>query len=218
MRMNKRAVEAAIYAGKELAGKSDKAAWSVDTRRDEDLPGFGLRLFPSGRKAFVLRYRHEGRSRYMTLGTNPALSATRARQKALRALADLADEKDPGEQRRDARAKGFTVAELGERFLEEHCKRLLKPLTCREYAYNWGNHVDPALGRRLVESITPSDVERLHRSMADTPRAANHALAILSSAFRCAERWGLVPRGSNHCLGRRRYRQERRQRFLSFDE
>jgi integrase len=218
MRLNKRTVEAAIYAGKELAGKSGKAAWSVDTRWDDDLKGFGLRLFPSGRKAFVLRYRHEGRSRYLTLGTFPALSATRARQKALRALADLSDQKDPGEERRKARAKGFTVADLGRRFLEDHCKPLLKPLTCREYTYNWGKHVDPALGRHLVESIKPADVEGLHRSMASTPRAANHTLAILSSAFRCAERWGLVPRGSNPCLGIERYRQERRERFLSFEE
>ncbi len=218
MRLNKRTVEAATYEGKELSGKAGKTAWSQDIRWDEELSGFALRIFPSGRKAFLLRYRHEGRLRYLTLGTFPALSAARARDKALHALANLADEKDPGEERRKARSKGFTVADLGERFLDKHCAPLLKPRTVTEYRRIWRLHVNPALGSLKVEAVQTADVERLHRRMSDTPRAANHTLAVLSSAFNCAERWGLRPQRSNPCYGVKRYRQEGRERFLSGEE
>ena len=41
---------------------------SRDVRWDTNLPGFGLRIYPSGRKGFVISYRADGRKRMMTLG------------------------------------------------------------------------------------------------------------------------------------------------------
>lgn len=41
---------------------------------DNQVPGFGLRLYPCGRKAFLLSYRFSGRKRLMTLGTVGALT------------------------------------------------------------------------------------------------------------------------------------------------
>lgn len=41
---------------------------SRDVRWDASLPGFGVRIYPSGKKTFVLSYREAGRKRLMTLG------------------------------------------------------------------------------------------------------------------------------------------------------
>ena len=61
-----------------------------------DLPGFGIRVAPSGRKVFVLRYRvHGGRQRRLTIGPYPALSLADARTKARRALGEVASDRDP---------------------------------------------------------------------------------------------------------------------------
>jgi len=59
MRLTKRDCEAARY------GRNDNrrvVLW------DEAIPGFGLRVYPSGKKAFVVIYRAARRNHFMTLG------------------------------------------------------------------------------------------------------------------------------------------------------
>ena len=56
---------------------------------DEDCPGFGLCVFESGRKGFVLIYRAAGRQRRMTVGTWPSWSVTAARDEAKRLKRDI---------------------------------------------------------------------------------------------------------------------------------
>ena len=50
------------------------------------------------------------------------------------------------------------------------------------------------------------------------PYAANHTLGILSAMFTVAEVWGLRPEGSNPCRHVKRFREDRRERFLSDEE
>jgi len=49
---------------------------------DERLPGFGVRAYPSGKKAFVLFYRANGRQRFLTLGAYGPLTLDQARDLA----------------------------------------------------------------------------------------------------------------------------------------
>ncbi|MFL5154569.1 MAG: Arm DNA-binding domain-containing protein, partial [Microvirga sp.] len=67
---------------------------------DEGLPGFGLRVKPTGSKSFVLQYRNRsGRSRRLTLGRFGVLTPEQARRDARLALADIARGGDPAECR-----------------------------------------------------------------------------------------------------------------------
>ena len=58
---------------------------------DRDVPGFGVRVMPSGRKSFVLQYRVGRRSRRMVLGYCGVLTPEQARAKAIHNLAALRD-------------------------------------------------------------------------------------------------------------------------------
>jgi integrase len=59
---------------------------------DALLPGFELRIRPSGVKAFAFRYRIQGgRQQRLKLGNYPALNADEARKRALIAAADVAN-------------------------------------------------------------------------------------------------------------------------------
>ncbi len=54
-----------------------------DVRWDTAVPGFGVRVYPSGKKAFVLSYRARGRKRLMVLGRYGAdLTLDQARTRA----------------------------------------------------------------------------------------------------------------------------------------
>ncbi len=69
--LTKRALDAFRYRG----------GW--DVRWDDQIPGFGVRIYPTGKKAFVLSYRAEGRKRLMVLGRYGAdLTLEEARTKA----------------------------------------------------------------------------------------------------------------------------------------
>ena len=46
---------------------------------DGDLPGFGLRVLPSGRKRYIVQYRTGRRSRRISLGASTVLTCEQAR-------------------------------------------------------------------------------------------------------------------------------------------
>jgi len=59
------------------------------------------------------------------------------------------------------------------------------------------------------------DIAKLHHELGDTPYQANRTLALLSKFFDWAEKRGLRPDGSNPCRHIEKYREGRRERFLS---
>ena len=116
---------------------------------DETVPGFGVRVFRSGRKSFVIQYRSQKRSRRFTLGNCNILTPLQARKKAQSLLADVRDGKDPAQERLEGLAAP-TVADLVERFLRDHSS---KKKTGAEDRRNLEKDILPVLGRRLVEAV-----------------------------------------------------------------
>ncbi|MGD9806922.1 MAG: Arm DNA-binding domain-containing protein, partial [Hyphomicrobiaceae bacterium] len=54
---------------------------------DEDLPGFGLRVLPSGRNRYIIQYRAGRRSRRISLGPATVLTCEQARSRAITVIA-----------------------------------------------------------------------------------------------------------------------------------
>jgi len=71
---------------------------------DEDLPGFGLRVLPSGRKRYIIQYRAGRRSRRISLGPSTVLTCEQARNRAITIIAATKNGEDPA-ARRDAVAR-----------------------------------------------------------------------------------------------------------------
>ncbi len=185
---------------------------------DSELEDFGLRVFPAGRKSYLVQYRNAaGRTRRLTLGLHGKLTPAEARQLARERLMEAASGGDPSQDRRKSR-EAPTVAELVQRFLGEHVELKRKATTAREYRRLLEKHVLPSLGRCKAEEVELADVDRLHRSLRSKPDLANRLLAVVSSLLNQAERWGVRPRGSNPCPHVDRYRESRRERYLSGEE
>ena len=184
---------------------------------DDDLPGFGLRVMPSGKRSFVIQYRIGTKVRRMSLGLSSTLKPEQARRQAFAILSAVRDGQDPAGERQLAR-RAPTVADLGERFLEEHVAHRCKPITARDYRRSVTQHINPAIGRRRTGDVTRTDIARLHHDLRHTPYQANRAVAVLSKMFNLAEVWGLRPDGSNPCRHVKKYPERKRERFLSASE
>ena len=102
-----------------------------------------------------------------------------------------------------------------DQFMAEHVKPKLKASTAREYERTARLYIVPRLGRRPIAELTRQDVAKLHHELANTPYQANRTLALLSKFFNWAEKHGLRPDGSNPCRHVEKYREGRRERFLS---
>jgi integrase len=189
---------------------------------DGALPGFALRIAPSGTKTFVLRYRpkHAGRfapKRYMTIGRYGPVTVEEARDRARKLLGAVADGQDPAGALAD-KCGSTSVSEAAKEFLTEHVATKRKSRTVSFYRHALMSHVVPKLGRRRLRDVTKAEVSRLHNSMRATPYMANRTVAALGSLYSWAGRRGLVPEEFNPTRRLEKYRESRRERFLSGQE
>ena len=195
---------------------------------DNHVKGFGIRVHPSGRKVYVVKYRHHGRVVKKTIGPCGTIPPAAARACAAEIITvartgrdpagrDLR-EKEPAERDPRKAAVAATMRELAGRFLAEYVPTRCKANTAHSYRGSLARHVLPRLGERQVADVTRSDVAALHHEMRAIPFAANHTLGILSVMFTMAEVWGLRPEGSNPCRHVKRFREGKRERFLSDEE
>jgi len=182
-----------------------------------ELRGFGLRVRPGCARVFVAQFRVGGRTRVVTLGRYGVLTVDEARQEARKLMGDVARGRDPAAVR-DARREALTVAELADRYLEQHAQARKKPASLRSDRYLLRSHVLPRLGPIRLAALTRQDVAAAHHAMRETPISANRTVALLSKMLNLAEKWGLRPDGSNPCRHVEKYPEQRRRRFLADEE
>ncbi len=186
--------------------------------RDTTVPGFLLKVTPSGRKIFMLQYlTNSGIRRKPAIGRFGELTVELARKIAQDWLADVRQGKDPSAEKAAARAAP-TVKELCGRFIEDHSKLHNKPRTVETNEQNIKNHVLPRLGRMKVHEVARADISAMMTAMADRPIIANRTLACVRKMFNLAELWGYRPDGSNPCRHVQKYPEKGSTRFITDDE
>jgi len=153
---------------------------------DKSIPGFGLRVMPSGRKSFVVQYRAGRRPRRISLGPSTVLTCDQARTRAITIIAAVKNGEDPAADR-TAKRNAATVSDLAERFDKEHIAVRLKASTAKEYRGNLRRFILPALGRLAVPEITRADVAKFHHDLRHIPYQANRCLEVVSKMFVLAE-------------------------------
>jgi integrase len=209
MKLTKRAIDAMTYEGQD---------GTRDVRWDTLVPGFGIRVYPTGKKAFVLSYRTHGRKRMMTLGTFGVLTLDQARTAARKHLVEVEiQDVDPLEERRKE-SQGETLGELCTKYLEEHAKAHKK--SWRDDERRIEKHLRPAWGKLKAKSIKRADVSALHLKIGGAaPYEANRTVALVSKIYELAERWGFVPEGHpNPARGIDKFREEKRDRWITPEE
>ena len=184
---------------------------------DSQIPGFSIRILPSGTRSFSVMYRFRGRRWRVKLGRCGVVTPEEARKRAIDVLARVERGENPAADKRTER-QATTVADLADRFEKEHIVVRLKPSSAAMYRCFLRLFILPAFGDRKVIDVTRTDVARLHHELCDKPYEANRTLAVISKMFNLAELWGLRPDGSNPCRHVNKYPEEKRERYLSVNE
>ena len=183
---------------------------------DRDLPGFGIRVYPSGAKVYVVQTRVFGRSKRVTVGRHGKLSADQARKEAARIIARI-KAGEPAPMAEPSAAP--TVAALAERYEREYVAMHCKPLTISHYARMLRKHIVPGLGKLLVSEVERKHIMEFQYGLRGMPTVANRAVDILVKMFNLADAWGWRPSGKNPCRFVRRYKVEKHhERFLTPEE
>jgi integrase len=208
-KITKRSIEAITPNGKEF------------TLWDSALPGFGVRVRSSGAKTYIVVYRAgAGRGapvRRFTIATVGKLAPESARTCARAILGSVAHGLDPANQK-TAEREAPTVAELADRFMAEHVEAKRKAGTAAFYRDILDRLVKSAVGTTKADKLTRQQIGRLHSSFAETPYQANRMLAVMGSMYAFAGRAGIVPEGMNPARGIDKFKESRRERFLTGEE
>jgi integrase len=135
---------------------------------DDDLPGFGLRVFASGKRSYLIQYRSAGRSRRYTIGLHGVWTAELARKEAKVQLGRVAQGDNPAEERQ-LDHKAITVKELCDLYLNDLKAGLIlgkggRPKKATTIVTDTGRihrHIVPLLGTRRVKDLSKADVNKV---------------------------------------------------------
>jgi integrase len=194
---------------------------------DTEVPGLGLRIRPTGRKVFIVVFRHGGNLRKLTLKRFGAMTLDQARREARVALGQVAKGEDPTEAKRASRAPEPepepvpTLKMLVDRYLKQYAERHHKPHTLREDRRLLNKVVLEKIGEDTpVVAIGRAHATKLREDLGDHPAQANAALRRLSAILSYAESIAWRPEGSNPC-GKGKlahYKENKRRRYLTAEE
>lgn len=185
---------------------------------DSELAGFGCKLTPAGKRSYFLYYRtKDGQQRRPTIGAHGPMKPEAARAIARAWLADVAQGRDPSLSRAQDKAAP-TFDTLCDRYQSDHADVRKKASSAEGDKRLIRLHLRPALGSKKVAAITRADVAGLHHKLRATPYEANRVLALASKMFALSERWGMRADGSNPAKNIDRYKEEKRERYLTSAE
>ena len=202
--ISKRTVDGLAVEGK------DAVFW------DRELAGFGVRVYPSGRKIYVVQSRGPGGSKRITLGRHGEFTVEQARKEAVAVIDRIKRGENPVAAPPEPRVhRGRSGTALprdacGGELQRAHRRGSTGDRSTTTSCRHWERC-------RSVRSAGPRH-QHCTYGLRDTPRAANRALMVLSKMFSLAEDWGLAPAGGNPCRFVRKYKEGMRERFLTPDE
>ncbi len=201
---------------------------------DSDVTGFGIKVSTAGRKSYLVQYRINGRKRRYFIGVHGSpWTPDKAREEAKRLLGLVASGRDPADEKAEHK-RDITISALCDLYLAEGCETK-KPGTVAIDEGRIKRHIKPLLGTRQISGVTKGDVDKFMRDVANGKTAARvdtkkrgravvtggkgtatKAVSLLSAIYSFAVERKLVE--VNPCLGVKKYKDQKRERFLSNEE
>jgi len=185
-----------------------------DYYKDSKEKGLALYVTSNGVKSFYLRKRINGKDEKIVIGNFPEVSVENARKHALRIKSEVAEGKNPMEQKQ-ALKQEITFKELFQEYMERYSRKEKKSWKYDEREVNrflshWFS--------RKISTISKQEVQLLHEKTRDNNGLyqANRLLERIRAIYNKAIEWGF--RGENPTKGIKKFREKSRDRFILPDE
>lgn len=189
---------------------------------DDQLPGFGVRVYPSGKKSYVIKYRLHGVQHQLTISSVELLSVDEARARAKRHFVQIMDKEDPLAAKRKT---AVLFSELAKMYLERHCPT---KKSASDDIHRINYYLLPVWKNRPVQSITRAEISTLHAkigAMRDNGgkrggrTVANRVREILHTMYERGKEWGLIEEAlANPAKRITDFKETKRSRFLTAEE
>ena len=182
--------------------------------------GFGIRIFPTGKKSWVYMYRFQGKARRITFGHYPKMSVAEAHAAYGKALAELEKGNDIGTDLVTLNKENrlaLTVEELVSEYIEKWAKP--RKRSWEEDERILTKDVIPFLGKQKAKQIKRRDIVILLDKVLErgSPIAANRTLAVTRRMFNFAVERDII--SISPCYGiKAPAKENQRDRLLNFDE
>jgi len=161
-----------------------------DIRWDNLITGFGIRIYPTGKKSFIISYRDKGKKHLYTIGQYGKITLEQAREIAKKRFGDVADNKNPLLERKADRKKNkWTVRTAFKDFLNKYAKKRTK--NWKEAKRIFEKDVFPAIGRKPIDEVDKDDILKILDKIENRGAGvmANRSLAHMRKFFNwCVER------------------------------
>ena len=212
MKLSKIIVDKLTYSREPVIKSNGSIHYPQEIVWDDAQPCFGVRIYPTGKKSFVIFYRINGQQKIKTIGRYGVFTLDEARAEARKRLMTVALGEDPMADHQKDRQ---TMKVLCDDYIERHAKP--KKKSWRDDVKRVNNKILPAWAKRSVESISRADVAALHSRVGKTaPVEANATVRLLSKMFNLAAAWGYVPDNhANPAKGIEFYHEKKRDRWVT---
>lgn len=176
MRINKSFVDTVSIPERNASGGKTQKFY-----RDDQIPGFALRVTSGGVKSFIVEKRINGKVKRMTLGRFGNLTVEQARTEAKRLTGDVAIGKDPVAEKKAKRAKTVTLQEAFDDYLL--ARKNLRETTIHDYKRSINGPLSDWQDKALLD-ITKDMVELRHRTLGKRSHArSNNTMRLLRAVF-----------------------------------
>lgn len=184
---------------------------------DNELPGFGLRMRPTGHKCWIVAFRERGIKRLVTLGSVSKLDARKARSEARKRLVANRLDGLPQPPKPKTHKGPPLFRDYVDAFWADYARHW-KPSTQKRNLSLIRKELVPAFGDIAVEAFTRADIVRWRDGLNQRPCTFNRALPVLAVMLAYAEQLGHRRRGSNPCKGMPRFKTKVHERYLTAAE
>jgi len=150
---------------------------------DAKVPGLRLQTTDKGVKTFQFYRWFQDRPLLITLGRFPAMTVEQARQQAKKHLGELAEGKDPGQEKKRRRDEAITLRQAMEDYIKS---RDLKPATVEDTRTRMERYYGDWMNKKLLD-ISPDMVTKRYARLLETaPTAGSTATRYLRSILNFA--------------------------------